>query len=97
MVHLTGIIGFILFCAGLHQLWLARAEMLFWLRRFFELFTLSLQQRDAARQAPLEFAGHDRRGGAGALHVASGIGLLCCGSFLILLSLGLILLRKGLF
>jgi hypothetical protein len=97
MVRLTGIIGAILFCAGMHQLWLARAEVMFWLGRFVQLFTLSLRAREAAGAAAAPAPELNRQNSAGTLHLVGGLGLICFGSLLVVVALALVVLERGLF
>jgi uncharacterized paraquat-inducible protein A len=49
--ELLGLTGIILFFAGLHMLWQAREEFLFWLEEYFRLLRLSV--RGTAQQIPV--------------------------------------------
>jgi uncharacterized iron-regulated membrane protein len=48
--ELLGLTGIILFFAGLHMLWQAREEFLFWLEEYFRLLRLSV--RGTVQQMP---------------------------------------------
>ncbi len=49
--ELLGLTGIILFFAGLHMLWQAREEFLFWLEEYFRLLRLSV--RGTAQHMPV--------------------------------------------
>ena len=49
--ELLGLTGIILFFAGLHMLWQAREEFLFWLEEYFRLLRLSV--RGTVQQVPV--------------------------------------------
>jgi len=49
--ELLGLTGIVLFFAGLHMLWQAREEFLFWLEEYFRLLRLSV--RGTVQQAPV--------------------------------------------
>jgi hypothetical protein len=49
--ELLGLTGIILFFAGLHMLWQAREEFLFWLEEYFRLLRLSV--RGTVQQIPV--------------------------------------------
>ena len=101
MHELLGLIGILLFLAGLHLLWQAREEILFWFQKFLETFQNAL--RATASDAPTGpagrgasdpgagFSGSDTTtlspGPAHAMRLISGFGLLLLGPLLVLLSL----------
>jgi uncharacterized iron-regulated membrane protein len=49
--ELLGLTGIILFFAGLHMLWQAREEFLFWVEEYFRLLRLSV--RGSVQQVPV--------------------------------------------
>ena len=49
--ELLGLTGIILFFAGMHMLWQAREEFLFWLEEYFRLLRLSV--RGTVQQVPV--------------------------------------------
>jgi len=49
--ELLGLTGIVLFFAGLHMLWQAREEFLFWLEEYFRLLRLSV--RGTVQQVPV--------------------------------------------
>jgi hypothetical protein len=51
--ELLGLTGIILFFAGLHMLWQAREEFLFWLEEYFRLLRLSVHRASDAQQIPV--------------------------------------------
>ncbi|HWQ03132.1 MAG TPA: hypothetical protein VNL38_01505 [Candidatus Nitrosotenuis sp.] len=90
--ELMGIVGVIAFLAGVHQLWLAREEVFFWLVRFVRLFTATLKTRQA-QPAPDGEAGTHKP--LRTLHVVGGLGLVALGSFLVLISLTMLLVIRN--
>jgi Na+/proline symporter len=50
-------VGFLVFCAGLHLLWLSRADLFAWLQEFIRLFRLSVRQVMDPVHTPLEMVG----------------------------------------
>ena len=51
--ELLGLTGIILFFAGLHMLWQAREEFLFWLEEYFRLLRLSVHGAADPQQIPV--------------------------------------------
>ena len=86
-LELIGLAGIIVMLAGMHQLWLAREEVMFWLQRFFDIFRTALGQSaraaDASRPQPPKLS---------TLHLVGGVGLIALGSFLCLVTLALVLI-----
>lgn len=93
MYVLVGLVGMILFCAGLHQIWLARDEVLFWLSRFADLFRSSLGKEEHPAASAHSGAVIHRSPAYGTLQVVGGLGLMFLGSLLCLVALGLVILR----
>lgn len=52
--ELLGLLGIILFFAGLHLLWQSREEFFFWLQEYFRLLRVSVRRAADPQQAPLE-------------------------------------------
>lgn len=53
-------VGFLVFCAGMHLLWLSRRDIVGWIEEFIRLFRLSVNQAAgpaAATGEPLKLAG----------------------------------------
>lgn len=89
MLELMGLVGIVVFFAGLHQLWLAREEALFWLKRFADLFHWTLGKQEGRAEAGSETL-PQRPPAFGTLHLVGGLGLVMLGSFLCLVSLALV-------
>jgi len=82
----TGIIGLLAFVAGIHLIWLARKEVLFWVTEFLCIFRQALMRSQGSKVKPAgrEAGIYDRRG---TLRLVSAIGLIFLGQFLVLLDL----------
>lgn len=101
MLEMLGLVGILLFLAGLHLLWQAREEILFWMQKYLETFQNALRattggehSEPAKRGASDPDAGLSRpettglsQGPAHAMRLMSGFGLLLLGPLLVLLSL----------
>ena len=83
---MTGIIGVLVFVAGVYLIWLARKEVLFWVTEFLRIFRQVLMRPQGPEVKPtrLMTIAHDRRG---TLRLVSAIGLIFLGQFLVLLDL----------
>ena len=94
MTEVLGLAGTLLFFAGLHLLWQAREEGLYWLQKFLETFQKSLRST-AGLPTASESEGPAAPAGRSALRTCppaawrmmSGFGLLLLGPMLVLLSL----------
>jgi hypothetical protein len=91
--ELMGIVGVISFLAGVHQLWLARDEVFFWLVRFVRIFTSALKTRESQAAAPGGEVGFHKP--LQTLHVVGGLGLVALGSFLVFVSLTMLLVTRN--
>ncbi len=84
-LEIVGLVGIFVVFAGVHQLWLAREEILYWLKRFLDIFRFALGDKSRAAgispQPPPKMS---------TLQVVGGIGLIALGSFLCLVSLALV-------
>jgi len=87
--ELMGLAGIFIFLAGLHQLWIAREEAMFWTERFLRIFTASLRQREAAQSPAAPAAASFVHRTPRTLNLIGGFGLLALGSFLVLASLAI--------
>jgi hypothetical protein len=94
LLELMGLVGVIVFLAGLHQLWLAREEILFWLERFLRIFTSALRKQEAGGTIDNSSA-PQRQPELRTLHLVGGIGLLALGSFLVFASLALFFVSRS--
>jgi len=85
-VSVTGIIGVLVFVAGVYLIWLARKEVLFWMKEFLRIFRQALMRPEGSKvkHAGREAGIYDRRG---TLRLVSAIGLIFLGQFLVLLDL----------
>jgi len=52
--ELVGLVGVLTFFAGLHMIWQAREDVLFWLEEYFRLLRLSVRGMKDPQHAPLE-------------------------------------------
>jgi len=82
-----GLIGFLMFVAGLHLLWLGREEILFWLREFMRIFQVSLHRTAAEDGADARLV--SARGKHHTLRIVGGFGLVLLGQLLLILDLAL--------
>jgi len=98
MARLLGVIGVLLFCAGLDLLWQSRNDLLYWLSSYLKIFrgTLKVPQaspRDAwaARKSlpPLPKTQPHRT-----VAMVLGVGLAFVGPLLIMVSLVILLYPK---
>lgn len=87
--ELMGLAGIFIFLAGLHQLWIAREEAMFWTVRFLRIFTESLRQREAAVSSAPATPDAPQHRAPRTLNLIGGFGLLALGSFLLLASLAI--------
>ena len=85
-VSVTGIIGVLVFVAGVYLIWLARKEVLYWMKEFLRIFRQALMRPEGSKVKPAgrEAGIYDRRG---TLRMVSAIGLIFLGQFLMLLDL----------
>jgi hypothetical protein len=93
MIELMGLAGIIVFFAGLHVLWQAREEILYWMQKYLDTFQKALRATaglNTASTTPdstcLEAAAL-RRERAHTMRMIGGFGLLLLGPLLVLLSL----------
>lgn len=49
---IVAIIGLLVWCAGLHLLWISRADILAWAGEYIRLFRISVKQQTDASQLP---------------------------------------------
>ena len=90
----AGLIGILMVFAGLHLLWRARREMVYWLDRFLAIFLRAFRQAAspnasaAVRDAPpdADFLSKERQRG-GLLLILGGAGLVLLGQLLFILDL----------
>ena len=87
--ELMGLAGIFIFLAGLHQIWIAREEAMFWTERFLRIFTASLRQPEAAVAPAPSAADAPQHRAPRTLNLIGGFGLLALGSFLVLASLAI--------
>jgi len=84
-------VGVLVFCAGVHLLWLSRRDILDWIEEFIRLFRLSVRQLGdsaAATAAPVELVGSKLQG-KHTVRIALGVLLaLFLAPMLITLGLG---------
>jgi hypothetical protein len=85
-VRVMGIIGVLVFVAGVQLIWQARKEVLYWMREFVQIFRQALMrpEESGVKSTRWETGAHDRRG---TLRLVSAIGLIFLGQFLVLLDL----------
>ena len=95
----VGLIGILLFFAGVHVLWQARHEVLDWLREFFRILRVEFTRRSNPVAAPPSSAHPEAelpdglseqprgRHHRGALRLVGGVGLMVLGQVLFLLDL----------
>ena len=50
---IVAIIGLLVWCAGLHLLWISRADILAWAGEYIRLFRISVKQTDPSQLPPL--------------------------------------------
>ncbi|HEX9760591.1 MAG TPA: hypothetical protein VGA40_06710 [Candidatus Acidoferrales bacterium] len=91
MEELVGLIGIFVFFFGVHLIWQARDEVLFWLHKFLGTFRKSLRETSGLNHR------HDEPGAAPAaaperhmLRMVGGFGLAVLGQLLFLLGLVLV-------
>lgn len=102
MQGLVGLIGVLLTFAGIHLLWRARHEIIYWVDRLLLIFRKSFDE--AARSAEVAKPEPDS-GGATAVRLSSGarhghqilvlligVGLLALGQFLVMLYIASLLI-----
>jgi hypothetical protein len=94
LLELMGLAGILVFFAGLHQLWLAREEIFFWLQRFVRIFTSTLRTAEASN-APEGPQAPPHKPELRTLHLVGGLGLMALGSFLVLASLAMMYFTRG--
>lgn len=85
-----GLIGFLIFLAGLQLLWQAREEILFWLREFLRIFQVSLRRTPLVGSTPIDRgAPHSALQKHRTLRIVGGVGLMLLGQLLLILDLAL--------
>lgn len=98
MAHLVGVIGFLLFCAGLDLLWQSRDDLLYWLSSYLKIFRSTLKTQKASPREvwiarknlpPLPKTQPHRT-----LAMVLGVGLAFVGPLLIMVSLVIFLYPK---
>ena len=97
MANLIGVIGFLLFCAGVDLLWQSRNDLLFWLTSYLKIFRSTLKSppstaREAWRPHPavkLPKVQPHRT-----VAMVLGMGLAFVGPLLIMVSLVILLYPK---
>ena len=55
---IVAVVGMLVFCAGLHLLWLSRGDALAWLLEFVRLFRMRVRQIADPAHATLEMVSH---------------------------------------
>ncbi len=85
-VSVTGIIGVLVFVAGVYLIWLARKEVLYWMKEFLRIFRQALMRPEESKVKPAgrEAGIYDWRS---TLRRVSTFGLIFLGQFLVLLDL----------
>ena len=85
-MSVTGIIGFLVFVAGVCLIWQTRKEVLYWVTEFVRIFRQVLIRPEGlmVKDMSREITARDRRG---TLRLVSAIGLIFLGQFLVLLAL----------
>lgn len=90
-MRVVGLIGLLVFLAGIHLIWQARGEVLYWLEAFFRIFKVEVTRRNLASDVPVgESVGFQRPPRPhGALRLVTGFGLMFLGQVLFFLDLAL--------
>ena len=82
-----GLIGFLVILAGIHLLWQAREDCLFWFAEFLRIFRSSLPRASRSETA------HARQSAAGTrpktLRMVGGVSLILLGQLLVILDFAL--------
>ncbi len=93
-MSILGFVGILIFFAGLHVLWQARKEILYWLREFLRILRGEVVRRagigpDASTASSQRFpvASEPRKRHNGTLRLLGGFGLVVLGQVLLLLDL----------
>ncbi len=93
-MSILGFVGILIFFAGLHVLWQARKEILYWLREFLRILRGEVVRRaglapDAtgASSQRTSAAPEPRKRHNGTLRLLGGFGLVVLGQVLLLLDL----------
>ena len=95
-MELLGLIGFLVILAGIHLLWQAREDCLFWFEEFLRIFRSSLPRASRSETAHahlLKTLRHPSRQSAGTrpktLRMVGGFGLILLGQLLVILNFAL--------
>lgn len=84
----TGLIGFLLFLAGLHLLWRARGEVIFWVEEFLQILRGEFTRRAGSPASePLQAAARKPNRYRGTLRILAAVGLMMLGPVLFLIDL----------
>lgn len=98
MAHLLGVIGFLLFCAGLDLLWQSRNDALFWLSSYLKIFRSTLRGApDTGREVwmtPDAIAHLPKRKTRRTFAMVLGVSLAFVGPLLVIASLVILLYPK---
>lgn len=81
-----GLIGLLAFLAGLHLLWRAREEVLFWAEEFLRIFRGEFSRRAGVEVPPTILPRAEKRF-RGTLRMIAAFGLMALGPLLFLLDL----------
>jgi hypothetical protein len=83
-----GLVGFLLFLAGLHLLWQGRHEVIFWMDEFFRIFRGEFTKRAGApADVPSNDAAISTKRYRGTLRLIAAFGLMMLGPLLFLIDL----------
>ena len=87
----VGLVGLLVFLAGIHLIWQARGEVLYWLEAFFRIFKVEVTRRNPSADVPAaESVGFHRPPRPHrALSLVTGFGLMFLGQVLFFLDLAL--------
>ena len=83
---MIGLIGILVFFAGLHLLWQARDAIRYWFETFFQIFRGALRQRAAVPAADLP---RRPERAPDTLRLVGGVGLAVLGQLLLILEIAI--------
>jgi len=85
-MELLGLIGFLVILAGIHLLWQAREDCLFWFEEFLRIFRSSLPRASRSETAYARQSAGTR---PKTLRMVGGFGLILLGQLLVILNFAL--------
>jgi len=86
---MIGLVGVLVFCCGVHLLWLSREEVLGWMERFFRTFRTEYTRRGGLEQAGAGAASRAERSEGRTLRLVGSFVLLFLGPTLVLVEVAL--------